>query len=168
MKKTLQPTNDLFIQFTEDELKTLNIEPGDKFDFKLQNDGSVKLEKYVKLELDMEEWPREALEYIIKESCEQDITVNDIIVNLLEKAVRNLKDNNLKSEYGYTECEAVLPTAWNNGNTYSTDNLPSYGFSNLADSSSFKMCPSCYNSDTSIAGDYRNEYKIENDMLYNG
>ena len=53
IKKALLPTNDLYIQFTEDELKELNMEPGDKFDFKLLDDGSVKLEKYAKLELDM-------------------------------------------------------------------------------------------------------------------
>jgi lipoate-protein ligase A len=89
IKKALLPTNDLYVQFTEDELKALNIEPDDKFNFKLQDDGSVKLEKYVKLELDMAEWPREVLEFIVKESCERDISVNDVINSLLKQALED-------------------------------------------------------------------------------
>ena len=90
MKKELLSTNDLYIQFTEDELSELNIMSGDKFDIKLQDDGSIKLEKYVKIELDMQEWPREVLEMIIKESCEEDISVNEVISNLLRESLDNL------------------------------------------------------------------------------
>ena len=90
MKKTLLPTNDLYMQFTEEELKELNMAPGDKFDCKIQDDGSIRLEKYVKLELDMEEWPREVLQMIIKKSCEEDISVNEVISNLLRESLDNL------------------------------------------------------------------------------
>ena len=91
IKKALLPTNDLYIQFTEDELKELNMEPGDKFDFKLLDDGSVKLEKYAKLELDMEEWSKEVLLMIIKESLDQDISANDVINNLLKESLKNFE-----------------------------------------------------------------------------
>ena len=87
MKKVLEPTGDMMIRFTEDELLDLNIKEGDKFNFKLQEDGGVKLEKYVELELDMADWPIEVLQMIIKESCEQDITVNEVLVQILEKAI---------------------------------------------------------------------------------
>ena len=87
MKKVLEPTGDMMIRFTEDELLELNIKEGDKFNFKLQEDGGVKLEKYVELELDMADWPIEVLQMIIKESCEQDITVNEDLVQILEKAI---------------------------------------------------------------------------------
>ena len=87
MKKVLEPTGDMMIRFTEDELLELNIKEGDKFNFKLQEDGGVKLEKYVELELDMADWPIEVLQMIIKESCEQDITVNEVLVQILEKAI---------------------------------------------------------------------------------
>jgi hypothetical protein len=90
MKKVLLPTNDLYLQFTEEELTELNIVPGDKFDVKLQEDGSIKLEKYVKLELDTEDWPVDLLQLLIKESCEKDISVNDVLCNLLEQALDNL------------------------------------------------------------------------------
>jgi len=87
MKKVLEPTGDMMIRFTEDELLELNIKQGDKFNFKLQEDGGVKLEKYVELELDMADWPIEVLQMIIKQSCEQDITVNEVLVQILEKAI---------------------------------------------------------------------------------
>jgi hypothetical protein len=90
MKKTLEPTGDMMIRFTEDELSELNIKQGDKFDFVPQADGSIKLDKYVDLELDMAEWPRELLEMLIKRSCEQDVSINEIIINLLEGYINNL------------------------------------------------------------------------------
>jgi hypothetical protein len=92
MKKKLEPTGDMIIRFNEEELLELNIKEGDKFDFQLQADGSVKLEKYVGLELDMVDWPREFLEIIIKESCERGVPVNDIIIEILERAI-NEKSN---------------------------------------------------------------------------
>jgi hypothetical protein len=90
MKKNLMPTGDLMIQFTEDELRQLNIAPGDKFDFKLRADGSVKLEKYVKLEIDMDDWPIELLHMLIKESCERDVSVNEVIVELAKNGLDKL------------------------------------------------------------------------------
>jgi hypothetical protein len=88
IKKTLQPTGDMMIAFTEDELKELNIKEGDKFDFKLQEDGSVKLDKYVGLELDITDWPREVLEMLVKRSCEQDVSVNEVLIEILEEAIK--------------------------------------------------------------------------------
>jgi len=88
MKKALQPTGDMMIAFTEDDLNQLNIKEGDKFDFKLQDDGSVKLEKYVDLELDMADWPREVLEMLVKRSCEQDVSVNEVLIEILKQVIK--------------------------------------------------------------------------------
>jgi hypothetical protein len=90
MKKQLEPTGDMMISFTDEELAELNIKGGDKFDVKPQMDGSIKLEKYVDLELDMTDWPVEVLQMIIKKSCEQDITVNEVLIEILEQAVNEI------------------------------------------------------------------------------
>jgi hypothetical protein len=90
MKKKLEPTGDLILRFNEDELLELNIKEGDKFDCKLQSDGSVLFDKYTSLELDMEDWPRELLEKLIKESCDRDMTINDLIVEALDKIVNEI------------------------------------------------------------------------------
>ena len=89
MKKELKRSDDLYFQFTDEELKQLNIEPKDKFSIKLNEDNSITLEKFVKMEIDISDWDRNILEMLIKESIEQDISVNDVINDLLIKQLSN-------------------------------------------------------------------------------
>ena len=86
-KKTLQPTNEVYIQFTEEELSAIGAGPGTKFETKINDDGSIELRPYVGIELNMSDWPREVLEMIIKISCEEDISANDVINNLLKESL---------------------------------------------------------------------------------
>jgi hypothetical protein len=90
-KKVLQPTNDAYIQFTEEELSSIGAGPGTKFSVKHHEDGSIELRPYVKMEIEISEWPRELLEMIISDSCEQDISVNDVIANLLKESLDHLE-----------------------------------------------------------------------------
>ncbi len=83
-KKTVQRSEDCFVQFTEDELNDLNIKPGDKFSCKIEGD-SVLLTRYATLEIDLSDLSREVLEFLIKESVDTDASVNDVIANILEK-----------------------------------------------------------------------------------
>jgi hypothetical protein len=85
--KVLQPTNDAYIQFTEEELQEIGAGPGTKFSVKHHDDGSIELRPYVKMEIDIEDWPREILEMLIKESCDKDISINDVIANILTEIV---------------------------------------------------------------------------------
>jgi len=135
IKKTLQPNNELFIQFSDEEVRELGLEQGQKFSVTPHDDGSFELRPYVKLELDMEEWPREVLEMIIKKSCEEDISANDIINNLLKESLKDFEEesdedlfsdstkssykevDDLNSLYGSSSYDAVLPTAFNSGDT---------------------------------------------------
>jgi len=98
-KKTLLPTNDLYLQFTDEEIQELGWEAGQKLEVKQHDDGSIELRPYVKLELDIEEWPREVLEMIIKESVEQDISANDVITNMVKEGIEllNKKEDTLKN-----------------------------------------------------------------------
>jgi len=150
IKKTLQPTNDCFIQFTEEELSSIGAGPGTKFQVKQHDDGSIELRPYVKVELDMEEWSKETLLMIIKKSLDEDISVNDVINNLLKESLKNFEEesdddffsdstkssykevDDLKSLYGSSSYDAVLPTASNSGyDTASSDMLPTQYDSNL-------------------------------------
>lgn len=144
IKKVLQPTNECFIQFTEEELSSIGAGPGTKFEAKVHDDGSIELQPYVKVELDMEEWPREVLEMIIKESCEQDISANDVINNLLKESLKNFENksemsdedfyndstkssykevDDLKSLYGSSSYDAVLHTASNSNYTTASGDM---------------------------------------------
>jgi hypothetical protein len=91
--KVLQPTNDAYIQFTEEELQEIGAGPGTKFSVKHNDDGSIELRPYVKVEIDIEDWPRELLEMLINQSCEQDISVNDVITNLLRESLDQYPTN---------------------------------------------------------------------------
>ena len=91
-KKVLQPTNDAYIQFTEEELQGIGAGPGTKFSVKLHGDGSVELRPYVKMEIEISEWPREVLEMLISDSCEKDISVNDVICDLLKESLDKLPE----------------------------------------------------------------------------
>jgi hypothetical protein len=89
--KTVLKKEDYYIQFTDEEMAELNIEPGQKFSCELK-DGGIQLTPYAKVELEMSSWPREVLELLIQESCEKDISVNDVICDLLKEVI---KDGNL-------------------------------------------------------------------------
>jgi hypothetical protein len=91
--KVLQPTNDAYIQFTEEELQEVGAGAGTKFSVKHYDDGSIELRPYVKMEIDTQDWPRELLEMLISESCEQDISVNDVITNLLRESLDQYPTN---------------------------------------------------------------------------
>jgi len=180
MKKTLQATNELFIQFSDEEVQEFGLEQGQRYDVTLTDDGSVKLTPWSKVEIDIEDYPREVLEMIIKESLDKDITVNDVINNLLKEGLSNLENqevccgggcgcdhNELKSVHGYSEHDAVLPTAWNDNTTASSDIQLSTNSRLDADTIiTPTFDPETINADTSIVNDSY-KFSVENDMLFN-
>lgn len=87
IKKTLQQSDDLFIQFSEEELEQLEWKVGEKLSCTVDGD-TIKLQKLVPLELDLSEWPRELLYFLINESIERDISVNDVICQMLEQQLK--------------------------------------------------------------------------------
>jgi hypothetical protein len=90
IKKTLEPTGDVCVKFTEDELAQLNIKQGDKFSIK-ETDGGILLEKFATVDIDLAEVEREILEFLIQESCDKDVSVNEVISDLLEKGLEQYK-----------------------------------------------------------------------------
>ncbi len=84
IKKNLKRSDDHYIQFTEEEMAALHIKPHDKFSCKIK-DGALCLEKYVPVELELEKWDKETLIFLIQESCEQQLPVDDVITNSLTK-----------------------------------------------------------------------------------
>jgi hypothetical protein len=86
--KTVLKKEEYYIQFTDEEMTELNIEPGQKFTCELKDSG-LQLTPFVKMELEIGSWPKELLEFLIQESCEQDISVNEVINKVLEKVIKN-------------------------------------------------------------------------------
>lgn len=84
-KKVLE-RKELYIQLSEDEMQELGWKEGQKLSFKFnEKTKAISIEPWVKVELDMSQWPIELLEFLIKESCDKDVSVNEIINEVLSK-----------------------------------------------------------------------------------
>ena len=90
IKKTLESTGDVCVKFTDDELAKLNIKQGDKFSIK-ETDEGILLEKFATVDINLSELERELLEFLIQESCDKDISINEVISYLLEKGLEQYK-----------------------------------------------------------------------------
>jgi len=90
IKKTIEPTGDVCVKFTEDELAQLNIKQGDKFSIK-ETDEGILLEKFSTVDINLSELDRELIEFLIQESCDKDISINEVISDLLEKGLEKYK-----------------------------------------------------------------------------
>jgi bifunctional DNA-binding transcriptional regulator/antitoxin component of YhaV-PrlF toxin-antitoxin module len=90
IKKTIEPTGDVCVKFTEDELKQLNIKQGDKFSIK-ETDEGILLERFSTIDIDLSEFERELLEFLIQESCDKDVSINEVISDFLEKGIEQYK-----------------------------------------------------------------------------
>ncbi len=88
--KTVQEKKDLFIQFSEDEMQELGWEENQKLSINVNEEtGAITIKPWVKMEIEMEDWPKELMLFIIQESCEKDISVNEVITNILEESLKN-------------------------------------------------------------------------------
>ena len=85
--KTLQQSTDMIVQFTEDEVAELGLTPNEKLSFKLLEDGSVSLTKYGTMEIELNDLNRDVLEHLIITSCDEDISVNQVIENILKEGL---------------------------------------------------------------------------------
>lgn len=88
LTKKVKRSDDLYIQFTDDELKQAGIKPGDKFSYEVDGEG-ILLKKFVPIDVDISEWSRDILEMLVTQSIEKDLPVNDIICNILEEQLSN-------------------------------------------------------------------------------
>lgn len=90
IEKTIEPTGDVCVKFTEDELAQLNIKQGDKFSIR-ETDEGILLEKFAIVDIDLSECSREILEFLIQDSCDKDVSVNEVISEVLEKGLEQYK-----------------------------------------------------------------------------
>jgi hypothetical protein len=88
IQKTVKVKEDYYIEFTDEELAALKMEKGQKYSCKLQ-DGGLMLEPFEKVELEIGSWDREILEMLIQESCERDVSVNEVISDILEEVIKS-------------------------------------------------------------------------------
>jgi len=85
MIKKIQETTEQYIQFTPEELERLGLKTGQKFTIS-EEDGTIILQPWTSIEIDIGEFDRETLEWLVRESCERDISVGDIMNEALGKS----------------------------------------------------------------------------------
>jgi hypothetical protein len=90
--KTVKEKRDLYIEFTEEEMAELGWEESQKLSLTVNDDKSISIKPWVKVDIDMTGWPKEIYEMLVEMSLEQDKTVNQIIVELIEKSFNYNKD----------------------------------------------------------------------------
>jgi hypothetical protein len=84
--KKIKEKKELYLEFSEEEMEELGWEEGQKLSFKFDEETkAITLEPFVKMELDITEWPVEILQFLVGESCERDLPVNEIINETLLK-----------------------------------------------------------------------------------
>jgi hypothetical protein len=89
MMKQVQSREELFIQFTDEEIEKLGLENNQKLSMEILENGSIKMTPFAKIDIDITEWSREVLENLIQESVEQDISVNEVISQTIEQYLKN-------------------------------------------------------------------------------
>jgi hypothetical protein len=87
--KKVQEKKELYLVFSEEEMEEIGWEEGQKLSLDLDEEtGTITLKPFVKMELDMDNWPKELLLFLVQESCEKDISVNEVISNTLEESLK--------------------------------------------------------------------------------
>lgn len=85
MIKKVKARQECYIEFTDEELNELGWSEGTKLSVEMNDDLSFTLKPFVKVDLDLSEFSRETLETWIRLSAEKDISVNEVVNNLLEE-----------------------------------------------------------------------------------
>lgn len=92
MKKKIEKIEDYCVRFTDEELAELGIKEGDKFSVSLGEDGeSLVFAPYKPVEIELEEFSKEALIELVAASCDMDIPVSEVIENILRELIQERK-----------------------------------------------------------------------------
>lgn len=86
--KIVKEKKELYIEFSEDEIAELGWEQNQKLSITADKDGVITIKPWVKIDIDMTGWPKEIFELLVEKSLEEDKTVNQVIVDLIENSLK--------------------------------------------------------------------------------
>jgi hypothetical protein len=84
MTKTVKEKKDLYIDFSEEEIAAMGWADKQRLSIDVNADNSITVKPWVKMDIDISSFSKEVLEFLVAQSLEQDIPVNDVIVNSLK------------------------------------------------------------------------------------
>jgi len=94
MEKVIKSREEFFVEFTDEELSSLKLKKGDKLSVEIdEKTNKIKLTPYETIDIDLSEFEREILEFFIQESVQKDISVNEVITQMLSKALDLYKND---------------------------------------------------------------------------
>jgi hypothetical protein len=87
--KTVKSRQEMYVEFTDEEMGTLGIAPGDKFELVVNEEDppSITLKKMVPLDIDLEEFDKSTLIGLIDMSVRRQLPCDDIIRESLASLV---------------------------------------------------------------------------------
>jgi len=89
--KTIKEKKELYIEFSEEEIQELGWKPQQKLSIDVDENKNIIIKPWVTIDLDTSSWPKQIFEFLVEESLEKNKTVNDIIVDLIEGALKHEK-----------------------------------------------------------------------------
>jgi hypothetical protein len=89
--KTVKEKKELYIEFTDEEIEEMGWEENQKLSMSLTEDGGIMIKPFVKVDIDISDWPKEIFEFLIQKSLEEDKTINQVIIDLLEDSFKYYK-----------------------------------------------------------------------------
>ena len=98
MIKTIQSQPQYFLTFTDEEVASLGLQSGDEFECQPLETGGFLLKKKEKLEIELSEYPREILEFLIRESINKNVTIATIVTDALEEYLNLFNGNRCDPE----------------------------------------------------------------------
>jgi hypothetical protein len=92
--KTVKSRTEYYIELTDEERELAGWTENQKFDWKLQDDGSVALIPWKAVDIgDIGDLPRRVLEMLVQESLDKDVPVNLIISDILKQSLEQYKSD---------------------------------------------------------------------------
>lgn len=89
--KTVQKREEFFVQFTPEECEALGFKEGDKFEI-LEDGGGLLLKKFKNLDLDLAEFDRTTLEFLVSESCRTHKPVDEVLADIITQTLKEKED----------------------------------------------------------------------------
>jgi bifunctional DNA-binding transcriptional regulator/antitoxin component of YhaV-PrlF toxin-antitoxin module len=84
--KKVQKREEYFVEFTDEESEALGIKEGDKFEV-LEDGEGILLKKFKTIDLDLADFDRDTLEFLVAESFRTKAPVEDVIAEILTKTL---------------------------------------------------------------------------------
>jgi bifunctional DNA-binding transcriptional regulator/antitoxin component of YhaV-PrlF toxin-antitoxin module len=88
MIKKIQEKTESYVQFTPEEIESFGWKENQKLTITEEEDGTIIMRPYTKVEIDLGEFDRNILEELIHQSCERDVSVNEVIEEVLREIIK--------------------------------------------------------------------------------